>query len=212
LVRNIVVLLRHGRTDWNAQRRFQGQEDIPLDALGLEQAQTAALALARHTPALVLSSDLDRAAQTAAPLAAALGLDVHLDPRLREVDLGTWQGLDDVEAQRAHPDEHVRWRQGEDVRRGGGETYVEVAARAVAAIEEALADLGPEQALVTVTHGGTARAVVASLLELPYPRWSVIGPLGNGCWSTLVHLDTPDGEGRWRLLQHNVGAEPGGVR
>jgi broad specificity phosphatase PhoE len=85
-----------------------------------------------------------------------------------------------------------------------------VAARAVTAVQEAQERNVGGLALVAVTHGGTSRAIIGSLLGLEHPLWSSIGPLANCCWSTLVHLDTPDGAGRWRLLAHNSSAEPGG--
>ncbi|CAN5117703.1 hypothetical protein BH20ACT5_BH20ACT5_16020 [soil metagenome] len=83
-----ILLWRHGRTAWNAERRFQGHSDLPLDSLGEQQAQAAAPLLVAEAPDLVLSSDLERAAATA----AYLGVPFELDPRLREVSLGRWEG------------------------------------------------------------------------------------------------------------------------
>ncbi len=198
-----VLLVRHGRTAYNAQRRFQGQLDLPLDEVGRAQAAELALTLARCEPVAIVSSDLERARDTAAPLAAKLGLSVPVDPRLREIDMGTWQGLTNAEVLEHFPAEFHAWQRGGDVRRGGGETYAEVAVRAVAAVEDALAaasaGTGP---LVVVTHGGTIRAVVSALIGLPEGRWSGLGPVGNTRWSLLLD-DT--GRRGWRLLQHNAG-------
>ncbi len=88
-----VILLRHGRTEWNASGRFQGQLDSPLDAVGLAQAAAAGTALKPMRPDALVSSDLKRALDTAAVVGAECGLDVTVDQRLREIHLGAWQGL-----------------------------------------------------------------------------------------------------------------------
>ena len=88
-----LIVLRHGRTAWNATGRFQGQADIELDERGLAQAERAAEVLAELAPVAIHSSDLSRARQTAAPLAARCGLEVQTDQRLREINVGTWEGL-----------------------------------------------------------------------------------------------------------------------
>ena len=153
-------------------------------------------------PARLLSSDLARARRTAQPLSEATGLDVVLDVRLRELDLGTWQGLTGQEARERFPDEHAAWRAGVDVRRGSGETYAEAAGRASACLLEHLPALEPGRTLVAVTHGGTARATLGRLLELPAASWGRLAPLGNCCWSVLV--EHPLG---WRLEQHGAGLD-----
>jgi len=196
-----LLLLRHGRTAYNATRRFQGHLDRPLDGLGEEQADRAADLLAPLKPVALLSSDLLRAVATAAPLAAATGLAVEEDERLREIHLGHWQGLTMEDATERFPLESAAWQRGEDVRRGAGETYAEVAQRALAALRERLSSYDDGLAVV-VTHGGTARAVTGGLLGLPAHRWSLLGPLGNCRWSLLADA----GERGWRLLEHNSGA------
>ncbi|HVU74304.1 MAG TPA: histidine phosphatase family protein [Mycobacteriales bacterium] len=196
-----LILLRHGRTAYNASRRFQGQLDQPLDDLGIAQAAAAAQVLAPMRPAALISSDLVRAAATAAPLAEATGLPLVQDPRLREIHLGEWQGLSIAEAGERFPAELAAWREGEDVRRGGGETYYEVGARAVECVQESLAPLGEGELLVAVTHGGTARAIVGTLIGMHHDRWSALGPLGNCRFSFLVEA----GARGWRLLMHNAG-------
>ena len=150
----------------------------------------------------LLSSDLGRARRTAQPLAEATGLDVLVDPRLRELDLGAWQGLTGEQARERFPDEHAAWRSGADVRRGGGETYAEAASRATACLLEHVPAVEPGGTLVAVTHGGTARATLGRLLELPAASWGRLAPLGNCCWSVLV--EHPLG---WRLEQHGGGLD-----
>lgn len=194
-----VLLLRHGRTAWNAERRFQGQADPPLDEVGRLQAYEAASLVAALRPDAIVSSDARRAAQTAAPLAAVTGLDVHSEPRLRERSLGHWEGLTRDEVEVRYPDEFADWIAGRDVSRRGGETRDQVAARALAAFDEL-----PGGALcVLVTHSATALALCTRLLGLSQDV-HVLGALANCHWTELRH------ESGWRLRAHNVGA-PGPV-
>ena len=203
-----LILLRHGRTAYNASRRFQGQLDQPLDAIGIAQADMVATVLAPLCPAAIITSDLLRATATAAPLAAATGLTAVADTRLREIALGEWQGLSIAEAGERFPAELAAWREGEDVRRGGGETYYEVGERAMACVREALARLGDGDLLIAVTHGGTARAIIGTLIGMHHDRWSSLGPLGNCRFSLLVEA----GARGWRLLMHNSETpEVGGI-
>ena len=133
-------------------------------------------------------------------MAAATGVEPVVDARLRELDLGAWQGLTVEQAHERFPDEHAAWRSGVDVARGGGETYGQAAERATACVLEHLPALRPGGTMVVVTHGGTARATLGSLLELPPASWGRLAPLGNCCWSVLV--EHPLG---WRLEQHGAG-------
>lgn len=173
-----------------------------MDGVGREQANAAAAALARRAPALLLSSDSTRAASTLAGLAERSGLDPTLDAALREIDLGRWQGLNRAQVQASYPVEYDEWLTGDDVRRGGGETFAEVGKRAVARLQAALLDVPPGGLLVACTHGGTTRAVLGVLLETASAHWWRLGPLGNARWSTV--METPRG---WRLLEHNAGVE-----
>lgn len=192
------MLWRHGRTEWNATGRIQGQLDPPLDALGQEQAQRAAIALAHLRPARIVASDLERALTTAGVLSNRIGVHVDTDPRLREIGLGEWEGLSRAEVEQRFPGEFAAWMRGEDIRRGGGETYAEVGARASACVLEALDKT--DGLVVAVTHGGTARSTIGVLLELDLSSWWRLGPLGNCRWSVLV-----DGASGWRLVEHNAG-------
>jgi probable phosphoglycerate mutase len=197
------VLLRHGRTEWNATGRFQGQLDSPLDSIGQAQAEAAAIAVAPMGADALITSDLVRALDTAKAVAAESGLDVNVDERLREIHLGEWQGLTRAEARARFPEEYTRWQAGEDARRGGGETYAEVGARAAESIEEWLGRLGPGALVVAVTHGGTARATIGTMLGMEPDTWWRLSPLSNCRWSLLGDL----GRG-WRLEEHNAGSPP----
>ncbi len=200
--RNIVVW-RHGRTRWNIEHRFQGHSDIPLDELGVAQAERAARLLAALPPDVVLCSDLDRARQTAAPLLTLTGLTATYDSALRETNGGSWEGLLDVEILARDGDAYRAWKRGEDIAAGGGERRSETAARVVDAVEKTLADVAPGQVLVVVTHGGTARAMLGRMLDLPVDRWGALGGLANCSWSVLEET----GWG-WRLAEHNAGTLP----
>jgi probable phosphoglycerate mutase len=196
-----LIVLRHGRTAWNAQRRFQGQADPPLDDEGRRQAYEVAGMIAALGPDVLVSSDAQRAAQTAAPIGDLTGLAVTLEPRLRERSLGHWEGLTRDEVALRYPDEFADWVAGRDVSRRGGEARQQVADRAVAAFA-ALPDVGTA---VLVTHSATAMALCNALLGLPHAQ-HVLGPLANCHWTEL----RTDEEAVWRLRAHNIGA-PGAV-
>jgi glucosyl-3-phosphoglycerate phosphatase len=202
-----LVFWRHGRTAWNADRRFQGQTDVPLDATGLAQAERAAKALAHLRPHRIVSSDLSRARQTADALAALTGLEVAEDTDLRETYAGAWQGLTRTELEERFGDELALWSSGSDIRPGGGETRVEVSARMVAAVDRALADVGPGQTLVVATHGGSARAAIGAFMGLPPEHWAALGVLANCAWSVLQENTSGHGPA-WRLQEYNAGSLP----
>ena len=203
-----LVLWRHGQTDWNTSGRFQGQADIPLNAVGLDQARDAAQVLATLEPSALWSSDLTRTRQTSAALAEATGLEPRLDERLREVDVGTWEGLTGDDVRAVEPEAYAALRRGEDVRRSAtGETVSEVGERVAAALVE-IAGQAPDGATVVVTtHGLAGRAGLCRLLELPFALWRTFGSLDNCAWSVLHRHHAG---GYWRVAEHNV--RPLGVR
>lgn len=104
-MRRRIILLRHGRTAWNAERRYQGQADPPLDEVGHAQAIESAALVAAMDPDLLVSSDLQRAEQTARRIASLTGLALTVDVRLRERHLGHWQGLTRVDVEARYPEE-----------------------------------------------------------------------------------------------------------
>jgi probable phosphoglycerate mutase len=196
-----LLLLRHGRTAWNASNRIQGQLDPPLDELGRAQAALAARTVAALGPTAIVSSDLQRALNGANLIGEEAGLPVTADPRLREINVGEWQGLTGAEARERFPEEYAAWRVGSDVRRGGGETYEEVGERAAAAARELAASLAPDGLGVIVTHGGTARSLIGRILELPIEHWWQLAALGNCCYALLR-----ESERAWRLVEYGVPA------
>jgi glucosyl-3-phosphoglycerate phosphatase len=197
-VRRLLVW-RHGRTEWNARGRFQGQLDPPLDEVGRRQARRAAPHVAAPLPdgTIVVSSDLGRAAETAVALTDVLGVSLRLDPRLREVGMGSWEGLTREEVAERHPEQYADWLAGRPIVGRGGEEAADVPARALAALR----DLPEAPAAVVVTHGGTSARVIEALLGLGPEHHRVLGPLANCAWSELAEQS-----GRWRLLRHNTTA------
>jgi glucosyl-3-phosphoglycerate phosphatase len=196
------VLWRHGQTVWNAERRFQGQSDIALDEVGHAQADRAARLLAALRPDLIVSSDLSRAAQTAAPLSRLTGLAVTLDKDLRERSGGCWEGLTDTEIRTRYPVEHASWTPPD------GEPSAVVAERVAGALlrvaEAAAEKVNAEPGLaVVVSHGAALRLGMSRLLGMPEELFGVLGPLSNCSWSVLGRR-----HGRWRLVEHNAGTLP----
>ena len=160
------VLVRHGETDWNRERRFQGHADPPLNATGRTQARELAHALAGDSFAIAYSSPLQRSYETAEIVAGQLGLDVLASSGLMEVDVGSWSGLTTTEAEARFPDGFRRW-QANGSGWTDGETYDELGRRVVAELFE-LAARHPEERVLAVTHGGPMRSVLAAAAGLPY--------------------------------------------
>jgi glucosyl-3-phosphoglycerate phosphatase len=185
-----LLLVRHGETEWNAQRRLQGQRDIALSPRGQEQAADLAAMVRALAPDRVIASDLARALQTS----AALGYTPEADPRWREADLGAWTGQP-IEALRQHqPDAYAAWRGGLFTP-AGAEPFDTLRERVVAATEELL---GTCKTALVVTHGGPIRAVCAHWLCLPPKR---IVPVSPG---SLTVLELSTGE--------HAASKPGGAK
>jgi len=200
------VLWRHGQTVWNAERRFQGQSDIPLDETGQAQAGRAARLLAGLRPDVIVSSDLSRAASTAAALARLTGLEVTLDKDQRERHGGCWEGLTDSEIRARYPSEHASWNPPD------GEPGPVVAERVAGALHRIAAVLAEGDAsepgvttglAVVVSHGAALRLGMSRLLGMPGELSGMLGPLSNCSWSMLGRRHD-----RWRLLEHNAGTLP----
>jgi glucosyl-3-phosphoglycerate phosphatase len=202
-----IVLLRHGQTDYNAEGRMQGHLDSRLTELGRTQAAEAAPVVATLGADLLVSSDLSRAVDTAEAVGAASGLPVKLDPRLRETHLGEWQGLTVDEVEEDYPGAIATWRSDPTWAPPGGESRVEVVARARPVVDEIDAEYagtdGASETALLVAHGGLIAGLVTGLMELPTAVWPTFGGLGNCRWAVLARrLDHP----RWRLAGYNVGA------
>lgn len=149
-----LCLVRHGETDWNAQRRVQGQIDIPLNAKGQTQAAALARCLVTERFAALYSSDLQRALQTAEPTASAQQLPIRSDPSLRERHFGVLQALTAEEAQARHPQARLKHvARDPEYALESGESLVAFERRIRACLESLFCRHAGETILV-VTHGG----------------------------------------------------------
>ena len=168
-----LVLIRHAESTWNAEGRWQGQEDPPLSARGRLQAEALAEGLRGAGVLRIMTSDLLRARETAAALARALGLEVLADPRLRELDVGRWGGRTRAEIAQSDPELLARFDRGDpEARAGGGESRAALRLRAQAALFE-LAAGGPGRGLALVTHLGWLREVCPGG-DFAYAEWRAV--------------------------------------
>ena len=204
-----LILLRHGQTEWNAVDRMQGQTDTELSELGRRQAKGAARELVSHDAIAVVSSDLRRAYDTAVALAEHTGLDVVADPRLRETSLGLWEGLTHIDVDAGYPGARQTWRLDARYAPPGGESKLEVGARARPVVDELFAARGdwPGRTIILVAHGGLIAALTAALLELPHENWPVLGGLANTSWVQLSSHGPSIEHPGWRLDVWNAAAK-----
>jgi glucosyl-3-phosphoglycerate phosphatase len=192
-----LLVWRHGNTDWNASGRVQGHTDVPLNAVGRQQAVEAADLLARLRPDAIVSSDLRRAADTAAALADRTGLPVGYDKRLRERFFGAWQGLTMAEVAETRPEEYARWVARQDIG-GDVETLHDMGVRVAAGLSAA-AELG--DTVVVASHGAASRQGIGHLLGWPAETMRGLRALQNCHWVELVR----DAERGWQVAAYNMG-------
>lgn len=198
-----VILWRHGQTEYNATNRMQGQVDVPLNVIGTAHAARAAAVLVDHKPAAIVSSDLVRASTTAQMLAELTGLEVRLDPRLRERSFGLFEGLTREEMVERHPDAFHAWRRGEEVAEVGIEPRAAVARRVAAAVREAAEALLPTQSLVVTGHGSALASGVMKLIGLGDGDQHAVAGMDNCHWAVLRASRGRIPE--WVLTAYNVG-------
>ncbi|MCR4398566.1 MAG: histidine phosphatase family protein [Firmicutes bacterium] len=194
-----VALVRHGETDWNVAARYQGHLDIPLNANGFAQARALARSMQSWNVSAVYSSDLSRAKATAESIAAPHGLPVKLDPRLREMRFGEWEGLTVDEVADVYGSMYAAWLDKPDaISPPGGESLRELTDRVMGAlrdiIEEALRTGGSSAGasyagdgrrgvpfVIVTSHGGAIRAAL----------WAVRGgPQREGFWGSVASPGT----------------------
>ena len=149
----LLLLARHGETDWNRDGRFQGHATTRLNEVGRVQSRALAEQLDGMELSAIYSSDLPRALETAEIVAASKGMEVLLEPALREIDVGSWQGCTQVEL------EHAEW---------DGETYEQHRERVLAAVRQ-IAALHAGGQVLLVTHGGSLRRVQEAALGEALP-------------------------------------------
>lgn len=216
--RRRLAVVRHGVTDHNAGAIWQGHLDTALNATGQAQARAAARALAALHPVFVRSSDLTRARHTGEVIAAACGVPLETDPGLREIHVGQWQGRTHAHVIEAYP---ALWQAicaGEDLARGeDGETVAQVVQRARPVADAAIARIPAGGVGVLVTHGVTARALVADLAGIDQAAaWNGFVGLRNAHWALLEEAGAPgpatsaghhDPLGTWRIALWNASAD-----
>ncbi len=198
-----LVLVRHGQTAWNVERRAQGHTDVGLDEVGRAQARAMAPYVAALGLHAVWSSDLARAAETAAAVGAASGLPVRRDARLREFSLGERTGLTMTEYAALAPEEYRRFRAGEYDVVPGGESVEQVVARMRAGMADALDAVSAGETVAVVSHGACLKVSLLSLLGLPREAAAGLRALDNCGWAILEEVSLG---GRLRLVAYNVQA------
>jgi broad specificity phosphatase PhoE len=186
-----LLLARHGETDSNRERRWQGFADVPLNERGREQAAALADELEDVPLAAIYSSDLRRAYETALVVAERKGLSITPLPELREVDVGSWTGLTQDEVKERFPDGYreMRARSGRGWERG--ETYTELAGRVLEALRRITSE-HPGDAVLVVTHNGPIRTARAHAAGLDFATDRTAAPHVEG--SRLWAFTVADGE------------------
>jgi broad specificity phosphatase PhoE len=200
---SVLLLARHGETDWTREKRWQGHADPPLNERGREQARALAEKLADVQLDAIYSSDLLRASQTATIVADGRAIDVRLDPELRENDFGDWTGLTRDEVERRFPGGSLLRRSGRKGW-GGGESYEEMADRIIRAVDR-IAATHPGERVLVVTHNGPIRAVHAHVSGVAYAEYRQSAKSIKKGSLSAVRLE----EGVWTAVASGIpGLEP----
>ena len=162
-----ILFIRHGKTDWNSQFRFQGRNDIPLNEEGRRQAERLALRLLGETDFTIFSSPLARAAETAEIIAAPRQkCRIQLREGLSEMCFGNWESRTLREIEAESPEEFRRWMDDPFTSvPPGGELFSDVLPRVTAVLDE-IRSL-EESRIIVVSHGGIIRAALVALLDIP---------------------------------------------
>jgi phosphoserine phosphatase len=203
-----LYVARHGETDWNREGRYQGQRESTLTELGRSQAAALASALASSGARRVISSPLARCMETAAPIAALLGVDVETDARLLEIAHGTWEGRLRSDIEREDAERLRAWmEEPASVRFEGGESLEEVAARWIAFVRSLG---GKNDDIVVVTHDVLVRLAVLmasnrSGVQLWEPR------VQNGGYASLSY-DRARQSAAWQVLYECCDDHLAGIR
>jgi len=164
-----LYLVRHGETRWTAEARMQGQQDSPLTARGIAQAQAVGRRLCSEHFDHIYSSDLQRVVDTAQPLADLLDHQIRIEPRLRERHYGIWEGLTYADMEEAHNELYQRYRTQRyepDFLIPEAETIRQLVTRGMTIIEELAAHHKGER-IAIFSHGGTLSAILRTMLGVP---------------------------------------------
>jgi len=166
-----LLLARHGLTDWNVAHRFQGQHDVPLNAIGRGQVAALAERLAGETIQAIYTSNLQRAQATAAAIATRHTCPHIVEPRLSEISFGAWEGLTYAEITARDPVILTAWEQNIlENAPPGGETLTQLATRVQALLDD-LVPTHSGQTLLLVSHGGPLQVLICLTLGLPPEKY-----------------------------------------
>lgn len=204
-----ILLIRHGETDWNAERRLQGFLDIGLNARGRQQAEALGVALSTESFDAIWSSDLQRAMTTAEAIGAACGIPVQVDSALRERCFGALEGLRHSEIMERYPEAFVAWQsRSEDYRfpdgKNDAETLTEFAARVTQAVRRIVGQT-PGKKIVVVCHGGVLDCLYREAIGVPQSDRNAVEKRNAGinrliydgegfhivAWADVSHLNKP---------------------
>ncbi|NTW03138.1 MAG: histidine phosphatase family protein [Oscillochloris sp.] len=201
-----LILVRHGETPWNVTLQYQGHVNVPLNQRGRDQARYTAERLARLGANALYTSDIARAAETAEIIAKPLGLKPIPLPELREIDVGKWEGLTPEELYRRYPD-HMAEFERDPARtvRLGGESYTQLQARALIALDHIYQAHKHGDIIVAVSHGGTIRALLCHVIGLELANFGKMW-LDNGSLTEIRY-----GSHGWRLVRLNDAAHLEGM-
>jgi broad specificity phosphatase PhoE len=197
-----LVLARHGETVWHAENRYTGSSDAGLTERGLAQAADLGRWAGGAGLAAVWSSDLSRCRRTAEPAAAALGMPVRADARLRELDFGAAEGRTLAELKRDHPDAVAGFLAdpaGNPM--PGGEAPADAVLRARAGLADIAAE-HPTGRVLVVAHSTLLRLVLCDVLGIPLRRYRELFPVVHNV--ALTELDWPAGGGAISLVRYNA--------
>ncbi|WP_129629316.1 histidine phosphatase family protein [Candidatus Oscillochloris fontis] len=196
-----IIFVRHGETPWNVTLQYQGHVNVPLNERGQTQARLTAERLVRLDASALYTSDIARAAETAAIIGQHLGKTPIPMPELREIDVGKWEGLTPEELYRRYPD-HMAEYQRDPARtvRLGGESYAQLQVRALVALEKIAAAHRPGETIIAVSHGGTIRALLCHIIDLDLGNFGKMW-LDNGSLTEIRY-----GSHGWRLVRLNDAA------
>jgi phosphoserine phosphatase len=183
-----ILLARHGQTEWNRVERFRGQIDVPLNAVGRQQAQALAIRLTGEPIDIVCAGPLERARDTAAPLALRLGQSVQILDGFMDINYGAWAGISPAEAAEQDPELAARWRSAPHlVRFPDGEGLSDIRQRIVTALEEVISQL-PNGTAFLVGHQVVNKVLLCAVLGLDNSSLWRIGQ-DNACLNILEHHD-----------------------
>ncbi len=194
------VVIRHGETIWNKERRYQGSLDTSLTAKGKKQIQRFVSEISKFQPDIIFSSHLGRAIESANILCKPLGKKPKIDARLGELGFGAWEGKTAAELMAQKDPAYLQWYKGKVVTPKGGESLRSFQKRINSFIRYCEKNFDNKK-IIIVTHGGAIRMFLSEFLDIPHPRLfqfrvdpgsiTVIGKYQHSSQLILLNSPTP---------------------